>query len=36
MLRTPLETTVLQLKAVGVENVIGFPFPTPPQYEQLK
>ncbi|KXL50322.1 hypothetical protein M433DRAFT_35250, partial [Acidomyces richmondensis BFW] len=31
MLRTPLESVVLQLKALGVEKVRNFPFPTPPR-----
>ncbi|KAK3698389.1 putative ATP-dependent RNA helicase DHR1 [Vermiconidia calcicola] len=28
ILRTPLESTVLQLKAMEIENVVHFPFPT--------
>jgi ATP-dependent RNA helicase DHX37/DHR1 len=35
ILRSPIEGTVLQLKSMDVENVIGFPFPTPPATEQL-
>ncbi|KAF1827487.1 P-loop containing nucleoside triphosphate hydrolase protein [Dissoconium aciculare CBS 342.82] len=35
ILRAPIEGTVLQLKSMDVENVIGFPFPTPPSTEQL-
>ncbi|KAF2161088.1 hypothetical protein M409DRAFT_28419 [Zasmidium cellare ATCC 36951] len=35
ILRTPIEGTVLQLKTMNVDNVVNFPFPTPPQGEQL-
>lgn len=35
ILRTPIEGTVLQLKNMDVDNVVNFPFPTPPQREQL-
>ncbi|SMR46670.1 unnamed protein product [Zymoseptoria tritici ST99CH_3D1] len=35
ILRTPIEGTVLQLKNMEVDNVVNFPFPTPPQSEQL-
>ncbi|CAK4029981.1 related to DEAH-box RNA helicase (Dhr1) [Lecanosticta acicola] len=35
ILRTPIEGTVLQLKSMDVDNVVNFPFPTPPQREQL-
>lgn len=35
ILRTPIEGTVLQLKNMNVDNVVNFPFPTPPQSEQL-
>jgi ATP-dependent RNA helicase DHX37/DHR1 len=35
ILRSPIEGTVLQLKSMDVDNVIGFPFPTPPGTEQL-
>lgn len=35
ILRTPIEGTVLQLKNMKVDNVVNFPFPTPPQLEQL-
>ncbi|KAM3423119.1 hypothetical protein BST61_g575 [Cercospora zeina] len=35
ILRTPIEGTVLQLKSMKVDNVVNFPFPTPPQAEQL-
>ena len=33
--RTPIEGTVLQLKSMEVDNVVNFPFPTPPQLAQL-
>ncbi|KAK3111277.1 putative ATP-dependent RNA helicase DHR1 [Teratosphaeriaceae sp. CCFEE 6253] len=36
ILRTPLEGTVLQLKAMEIEDVGTFPFPTPPGAEQLE
>ncbi|KAK5688194.1 putative ATP-dependent RNA helicase DHR1 [Elasticomyces elasticus] len=35
ILRTPLEGTVLQLKAMDIENVVNFPFPTRPDAVQL-
>ncbi|EME47373.1 hypothetical protein DOTSEDRAFT_166379 [Dothistroma septosporum NZE10] len=35
ILRTPIEGTVLSLKDMEVNNVVNFPFPTPPQREQL-
>lgn len=35
ILRTPLESVVLQLKGFNVENVPNFPFPTPPERLQL-
>ena len=35
ILRTPLESTVLQLKSLSVANVANFPFPTAPDREQL-
>ncbi|KAK4631557.1 Putative ATP-dependent RNA helicase [Fulvia fulva] len=35
ILRTPIEGTVLTLKGMEVDNVVNFPFPTPPQREQL-
>jgi len=31
IVRTPLESVVLQLKTLGVERVENFPFPTPPR-----
>ncbi|KAF2765088.1 P-loop containing nucleoside triphosphate hydrolase protein [Teratosphaeria nubilosa] len=36
ILRTPLESTVLQLKAMDIENVVNFPFPTSPDVSQLQ
>ncbi|KAK4890825.1 putative ATP-dependent RNA helicase DHR1 [Elasticomyces elasticus] len=35
ILRSPLEGTVLQLKAMDIENVVNFPFPTRPDAVQL-
>ncbi|WPH00941.1 Hypothetical protein R9X50_00377500 [Acrodontium crateriforme] len=35
ILRTPLESTVLQLKSMEIENVVNFPFPTAPDAAQL-
>jgi len=35
ILRTPLESTVLQLKAMDINNVVNFPFPTAPDGVQL-
>ncbi|KAJ3344554.1 ATP-dependent RNA helicase dhx37, partial [Entophlyctis luteolus] len=35
MLRVPIEGVVLQMKAMGISNVVGFPFPTPPGRENL-
>lgn len=35
IMRTPLEGTVLQLKAMEIDNVVNFPFPTPPDRSQL-
>ncbi|TKA22708.1 hypothetical protein B0A50_07801 [Salinomyces thailandicus] len=35
ILRTPLESTVLQLKVMDIDNVINFPFPTSPDATQL-
>ncbi|KAI7360877.1 P-loop containing nucleoside triphosphate hydrolase protein [Hortaea werneckii] len=35
ILRTPLESTVLQLKAMDIDNVVNFPFPTSPDTNQL-
>ena len=30
ILRTPIEGVVLQMKSMGLHNVVNFPFPTPP------
>ncbi|KAK1054039.1 putative ATP-dependent RNA helicase DHR1 [Friedmanniomyces endolithicus] len=35
ILRTPLESTVLQLKSMEIQNVVNFPFPTSPDAVQL-
>lgn len=35
ILRTPLESVVLQLKAMDIHHVVNFPFPTPPDRYQL-
>lgn len=35
ILRTPLESTVLSLKSMNIENVVNFPFPTAPDRQQL-
>ncbi|KAM0710721.1 hypothetical protein Q7P35_001459 [Cladosporium inversicolor] len=35
ILRTPLESVVLQLKAMDIHHVVNFPFPTPPDRSQL-
>lgn len=35
MLRLPIDGLVLQMKAMGIDNVINFPFPTPPEPEAL-
>lgn len=36
ILRTPLESTILQLKAMEIDKVINFPFPTSPDKKQLQ
>ncbi|KPA83450.1 putative ATP-dependent RNA helicase [Leptomonas pyrrhocoris] len=36
VLRTPLDSVVLLMKHVGVKNVGGFPFPSPPRETDLK
>ena len=36
ILRSPLEGVILQMKAVGIKNVLNFPFPTLPDRVQLK
>ena len=35
ILQTPIEGVVLQLKSLGIENILGFPFPTNPTTESL-
>lgn len=35
MIRTDLSSAVLQLKALGINNVLRFSFPTPPPAENL-
>lgn len=34
--RRPVEDLVLQMKALGIERVTNFPFPTPPSSEALQ
>ncbi|KAG9315883.1 P-loop containing nucleoside triphosphate hydrolase protein [Chiua virens] len=36
ILRTPIEGVVLQMKSMGVDTVVNFPFPTPPDAQALK
>eukprot|EP00095_Tigriopus_kingsejongensis_P006161 maker-scaffold40_size501252-snap-gene-2.13 protein:Tk06161 transcript:maker-scaffold40_size501252-snap-gene-2.13-mRNA-1 annotation:"atp-dependent rna helicase kurz" len=36
ILKRPVDDLVLQMKAMGIMNVINFPFPTPPEAIQLK
>lgn len=33
--RRPVEDLVLQMKALNIERVVNFPFPTPPSVEAL-
>ncbi|KAI9789891.1 MAG: putative ATP-dependent RNA helicase DHR1 [Candelina submexicana] len=35
ILRTPIEGVVLQLKGMNLQNVVNFPFPTPPDQQRL-
>jgi ATP-dependent RNA helicase DHX37/DHR1 len=35
ILRTPMESVVLQLKSMGIDKVAHFPFPTPPERDSL-
>lgn len=35
ILRTPIEGVVLQMKSMGLHNVINFPFPTPPSRQGI-
>jgi ATP-dependent RNA helicase DHX37/DHR1 len=36
ILRTPIEGVVLQMKSLGLDNIINFPFPTSPDRDGLK
>lgn len=36
LLRMPIEGVVLQLKAMNLQNVINFPFPTPPDKQSIR
>ncbi|GJJ07821.1 hypothetical protein Clacol_002026 [Clathrus columnatus] len=36
ILRVPIEGVVLQMKAMNIDTVINFPFPTPPDRDNLK
>ncbi|KAJ3272137.1 ATP-dependent RNA helicase dhx37 [Terramyces sp. JEL0728] len=36
ILRTPIQGVVLNMKAMGMNQVVGFPFPTPPDRNHLK
>ena len=36
MLRVPIEGVILQMKAMGIANVVNFPFPTPPGRNNLR
>ncbi|KAH3756193.1 DEAH box polypeptide 37 [Pelomyxa schiedti] len=36
ILRIPIENVVLQMKAMNLDNVTAFPFPTPPQRDSLE
>lgn len=36
ILRTPIEGVVLQMKSMGIDTVVNFPFPTPPDTQALK
>ncbi|KAK8212618.1 P-loop containing nucleoside triphosphate hydrolase protein [Phyllosticta capitalensis] len=36
ILRTPIESVVLQLKSMNIKTIKTFPFPTPPSDEQLQ
>ncbi|KAI8895193.1 P-loop containing nucleoside triphosphate hydrolase protein [Globomyces pollinis-pini] len=36
ILRTPVEGIVLSMKSMGMNQVVGFPFPTPPNLSHLK
>lgn len=34
-MRLPIDGLVLQMKAMGIDNVVNFPFPTPPDADAL-
>ena len=34
--RVPIESVVLQMKGMGINQVVGFPFPSPPNQEAIK
>ncbi|KAA8912256.1 hypothetical protein TRICI_003536 [Trichomonascus ciferrii] len=36
IMRMPVEGVALQMKAMGIHNILNFPFPTPPPRENLK
>lgn len=36
ILRVPIPGVVLSMKSMGINQVVGFPFPTPPDRHQLK
>ncbi|KAF8555249.1 P-loop containing nucleoside triphosphate hydrolase protein [Imleria badia] len=36
ILRTPIEGVVLQMKSMGIDTVVNFPFPTPPDTHALR
>lgn len=33
--KQPLDSTILQLKSIGIENVYTFPFPTKPEVMKI-
>jgi len=36
ILRTPIDSTVLNMKAMGIPDLLSFPFPTPPEPQALR
>jgi ATP-dependent RNA helicase DHX37/DHR1 len=36
ILRTPIDGLVLQMKSMGIETVVNFPYPTPPERDALQ
>ncbi|KAK6541656.1 putative ATP-dependent RNA helicase DHR1 [Orbilia ellipsospora] len=36
ILRMPIEGVVLQMKAMGLDTVVNFPFPTPPNRDEIR